>query len=339
MSVDTAECLAAADHLLAEGRVTAAIDLLTEAARPAENYELERRLIEIRHTGCTRTPEADAPAHWPPLHPDLFPDCGGVPEIDRAELTAEAMGSALVHHGSLLVRGVFPAHTAAQLKDDTDRALAAAAERRAVKGKKPTHSYFQPYDPPGSDLAVARAWQVDSGSVSVADAPRVAVHLMDAFEASGIVPIIADYFGEIPVLTGRKTIVRKVPADSKFEWHQDGQFLGDDLRVVNAWIPVTRCGSTAPGLAMIPRRLDRILSTGGDGQAFDWTVTPDNVEAFTGGAPVVYPEFEAGDALFFDDWLLHATGTRPGMTEDRYGVEAWFFASSHAVERWIPIQV
>lgn len=338
MSVDTAEHLAAADALLNQGDVTAAIDLLSDAARPAEAYDLERRLIEIRHAGCARTPADEVPAEWPPLVPDLF-EGQDVPEIERAELTAERLSSALLHHGSLLVRNVLDADTAALIRDDTDRALEAAAARREAPSPKPTSSWFQPYDPPGSDLAVARAWQVDSGSVSIADAPRVAVHLFDALHATGIVPVISEHFGEPAVLTGRKTIVRRVPPDSPFEWHQDGQFLGDDLRVVNAWIPVTPCGTDAPGLAIVPRRLDSILATGGDGLAFDWTVTADNVDDFTGGAPVVFPEFDAGDALFFDDWLLHATGTRPGMTAARYGIEAWFFASSHAVDRWLPIQV
>jgi len=338
MSVDTVERLETADALVREGHLTEAIDLLTDAVRAAEAYDLERRLIEIRHTACPRTPIDEAPAAWPPPVPDLF-EGQDVPEIDRAELTSELLSSALLHHGSLLVRNVLDPDTAALIRDDTDRALEAAAARRAAPTPKPTSSWFEPYDPPGSDLAVARAWQVDSGSVSIADAPRVAVHLFDALHHTGIVPVISEHFGEPAVLTGRKTIVRRVPHDSHFEWHQDGQFLGDDLRVVNAWIPVTPCGTDAPGLAIVPRRLDSILATGGDGLAFDWTVTPDNVEEFTGGAPVVFPEFDAGDALFFDDWLLHATGTRPGMTADRYGIEAWFFASSHAVDRWLPIQV
>ncbi|MGI9601907.1 MAG: phytanoyl-CoA dioxygenase family protein [Acidimicrobiales bacterium] len=339
MALDLAERIASADELVTTGRTDEAIALLTEIARSEPTYEIERHLIELRHAGCELTPREQAPPQWPPAYPDLFEGCDGVPEIGRADFTTEKLGSALVNYGSLLVRDVFDTDTTSQLLDDTDRALEAAAQRRAAPAPKPTNPYFQPYDPPGSDLAVARAWQVDSGSVSIADSPRVAVHLFDAFHESGILPTLGEYFGVPPVLTGRKTIVRKVPPDSKFEWHQDGQFLGDDLRVVNAWIPLNACGTEAPGLAIVPRRLDNILSTGGDGQAFDWTVTPDNVHEFTDGAPIVYPEFNAGDALFFDDWLLHATGTLPGMTESRYGVEAWFFASSHAVDRWIPIQV
>lgn len=339
MSVDVIDPLSAADELLAAGRVDDAIEALTEVARTAPSYDLERRLIEIRHHNCERTPVEAAPAQWPPQYPDLFPDCDGIPEIGRDELTAEILGSAVTHHGSLLVRDVFDTDVSERLRADTDRAIEAAHARRDAPRPKPTSPWFEPYDPPGSDFAMARAWQVDIGTISVADAPRVAVHLFDAFEESGLVPIIGDYFGERPILTGRKTIVRKVAADSKFEWHQDGQFLGDDLRVLNTWIPLTDCGTDAPGLAVVPRRLDSILATGGDGQAFDWTVTPDNVAEFTGGAPVLYPEFAAGDALLFDDWMLHATGTLPGMTKPRYGVEAWFFAGSHAVDRWIPIQV
>ena len=40
------------------------------------------------------------------------------------------------------------------------------------------------------------------------------------------------------------------------------------------------------------------------------------------------PVFEAGDALLFDHLFLHRTAVDPGMTRDRYAVEAWFLAPS-----------
>jgi hypothetical protein len=38
--------------------------------------------------------------------------------------------------------------------------------------------------------------------------------------------------------------------------------------------------------------------------------------------------FRPGDALLFDERNLHATACGPEMTENRYAIEAWFFAPS-----------
>lgn len=43
---------------------------------------------------------------------------------------------------------------------------------------------------------------------------------------------------------------------------------------------------------------------------------------------VTRPIFEPGDALIFDHLNLHRTAIDPGMTRDRYAIEAWFLAPS-----------
>jgi hypothetical protein len=76
--------------------------------------------------------------------------------------------------------------------------------------------------------------------------------------------------------------------------------------------------------------LDRIVATGTPGAVFDWDVSPDVVEQERGDVEIASPVFRAGDAIFFDQFLLHKTGTGPGFTEDRYALETWFFTpSSH----------
>ncbi len=63
-----------------------------------------------------------------------------------------------------------------------------------------------------------------------------------------------------------------------------GAFLGDDVRSLNVWLALSKCGRDAPGLDLVPRRFDRILETGSEGAAFSWTVAPDVVEREAGQA-------------------------------------------------------
>ena len=60
-------------------------------------------------------------------------------------------------------------------------------------------------------------------------------------------------------------------------WHQDGAFLGEGIRTVDAWFALSRCGRDAPGLEVIPVRLERVLPTGEAGTYFDWTVSPETI--------------------------------------------------------------
>ena len=54
-------------------------------------------------------------------------------------------------------------------------------------------------------------------------------------------------------------------------------------------------------------------------------------------APVVRPEFRAGDALLFDHLFLHSTAVTDAMVRERYAMETWFFAPSAYPEGQIPL--
>jgi ectoine hydroxylase-related dioxygenase (phytanoyl-CoA dioxygenase family) len=127
-----------------------------------------------------------------------------------------------------------------------------------------------------------------------------------------------------------------VPVDTGTDWHQDGAFLGDDIRTVNVWLTLTDCGEDAPGLDVVAKRLPGVLETGTKGAQFDWSVGPDLV-AEVAPNDVVRPPFRAGDALLFDQRNLHRTGVSPGMVRERYAVETWFFAPSSYPHDQIPI--
>ena len=76
-----------------------------------------------------------------------------------------------------------------------------------------------------------------------------------------------------------------------------------------------------------------------------WLAGPDGVrEASRGEAigraaetPIVRPAFEAGDALLFDELLLHSTAADPSMTATRYAIESWFFGGSAFPGEYAPL--
>ena len=104
--------------------------------------------------------------------------------------------------------------------------------------------------------------------------------------------------------------------------------MGGDIRSLNVWLSLSHCGDDAPGLDVVGAPARPTSSpTGTDGAWLDWTVGPGMVEQVAPGA-VVRPIFEPGDALIFDHMNLHRTAVDPGMTNDRYAIEAWFLAPS-----------
>jgi ectoine hydroxylase-related dioxygenase (phytanoyl-CoA dioxygenase family) len=160
--------------------------------------------------------------------------------------------------------------------------------------------------------------------------------VLDLLERKGLRDILSDYLGERPGLSVKKCTLRRVPVDTGTDWHQDGAFLGPDIRTVNVWLALTDCGVEAPGLDLVPKRLD-LLETGTEGAQFDWSVGPGVVERVSTDCGVVRPFFSAGDALLFDERHLHRTGVSPGMTTERYAIETWFFAPSRYPHPQVPI--
>ena len=158
----------------------------------------------------------------------------------------------------------------------------------------------------------------------------------EMLEGAGVRGLISDYLGERPAVTLKKSTLRKVPPLPHADWHQDGAFLGEGIRTINVWVTLSRCGDDAPGLDLVPRRLDHIAETGTGGAFFEWSVGPDTAAAEAGDVPIVRPVFEPGDALLFDELFLHRTATNAEMTRDRYALETWFFAPSLYPDDQIP---
>jgi hypothetical protein len=116
----------------------------------------------------------------------------------------------------------------------------------------------------------------------------------------------------------------RLPADFPYGWHQDGAFLGRGVRALDLWITLTSSGRDAPGLEVLPRRVERILSGGG---MFDWDISTPTIEKEFPGVRAAFPEFSPGDAMFIDHLTVHRAGQTPTMTETRHGIECWTFAA------------
>jgi hypothetical protein len=176
--------------------------------------------------------------------------------------------------------------------------------------------------------------------VFAGDSPRLLFDLLEVVGEAGVPDLVAAHLGEPPALSVKKTTLRRVTKEkSNAAWHQDGAFMGTDIRTVNLWLALSHCGDDAPGLDILPRRLDHIVETGTPGAVFDWSASPDMVERAAGETPVCRPIFEPGDALLFDHLFMHRTAASPHMTRDRHGVEMWFFAPSMYPPSQIPLVV
>jgi hypothetical protein len=335
---DAAVVIRTARDLEADGRVRDAIDMLMEANRTLRDPEIERMLVILRHGLVVDSEPPSGLDNWPREMPDPFPGVDGPPEIELAELTGDVLGGAIVNHGCLLVRGFATAEEAASLTTSIDRAFEACDARNSGTPLEQTAPWFVPFNPREQySLAVGERWWVrNGGGVWTADSPRCMFEVLDVMARKGLRQVLTDYLGEPPALSVKKCTLRRVPVDTGTDWHQDGAFLGPDIRTVNVWLTLTDCGVDAPGLDVVPKRLP-LVETGTEGAQFDWSVGPGVVDRVAGDAGVVRPVFRAGDALLFDDRHLHRTGVSRGMTIERYAIETWFFAPSHYPHPQVPI--
>jgi hypothetical protein len=335
---DAAAALRAAHELEAQGRARDAIDLLMQTNRTLSDPEIERVLVTLRHGLLVDTVPAPGLDEWPRAMADPFPAVDGPPEIGLEDLTGDILGGAIVNHGCLLVRGFATPEESTELTRSIDRAFEACDARNSGVPLEQTAPWFVPFNPrPDYPLTVGERWWVrNGGGVWTADSPRAMFEVLDLMERKGLRRVLTDYLGEPPGLSVKKCTLRRVPVDTGTDWHQDGAFLGSDIRTVNVWLTLTDCGVDAPGLDLVPKRLP-LVETGTEGAQFDWSVGPGVVERVAGDHGVVRPTFRAGDALLFDDRHLHRTGVSPGMSIERYAIETWFFAPSHYPHPQVPI--
>jgi hypothetical protein len=332
--------IATAEQAAAEGRLWDAIAAYSEAEASAPDPGLEREIIHLRHRAAITADAAPGPADWPPALDDPFPHVEGPPEIGPEQLSTELVGGSLVHHGSVIVRSLLAPEVIAPLVEGVDAAFAECDAFMAGGSPDPDSPWFAPFEPePPYRLGHRRAWVREGGAIWAAESPRLCIQLLDTYRAFGFDRVVDDWFGERAVLSINKFTVRRVGPDAPVAWHQDGSFMGPDARALNVWIALSDCGGPAdvPGLEIVPHRVDHLVETGTPGAWLDDGIAPDRVEAVAGEGGTMRPVFAAGDALIFDERLVHSTGGGPDMRGTRYAVESWFFPPSTFPPGYVPL--
>jgi len=137
------ELFAKAERLVAANRGLEAIDLLTDANRTSPHFEIEARLVQLRHDAFDSVPVSSGLRDWPPTAPDLFPDVE-LPEVAPQDFTAATLRSGILRHGCLVVRGLVPPARVRQLRDDIDAAMT-AFESRERDSRANSTPWFVPF--------------------------------------------------------------------------------------------------------------------------------------------------------------------------------------------------
>lgn len=333
---DHMDAIESAERYRNAGRVLDAVDVLAAAYRQRPSTDLARRIIRLRHEAVQTGAAEVGRDSWPPTFPDPFPQLAGIPEITPEALTTDVLGGSILHHGGVIVRGFVSPERAAELHA---RVVAALADRDAYgDAESGSLGAYAPFEADAPSVPTERAWVREVGGMLLADAPDLMLDLMDLFRASGAVDAITGYLGERPAFSYNKCVLRRL-RESSPTWHQDGAFMGDGIRSVDLWLSLSSCGgdAPAPGLDLVPKRIDDILETGTKGSTFPNSIGQGVIDEVAADAPPQTPAFEPGDAILFDERFVHRSSAGRTFTADRYAVESWFFAPSRFPERYVPI--
>ena len=334
-----ATVLEEADEMVRAGRIGDAIDRLTAANRVHRDPAVEIRALALRCDAVKAIDPGPGSSPWPPVYDDPFPDAVGcLPEVDVTDLSAELMGGAVAHHGGLIVRNLLASEDAGRVLDGILRAKAQLDRVDDDVSDDEGASWYHTF--PEMQGPNTRARVQRRGGIWMADSPANTALILDLLTSSGVIGAVAGHLGERPCFSLQKSTLRCVaPVFTLSGWHQDGAFLGSDVRTMNVWTALSPCGGDrpTPGLEVVPKRLHEILSI--EGRQGLISIAPEVLDQVSADAPPVRPTFEAGDGLIFDERFLHQTYLHENMSEPRYAVECWFFAPSHPSPEYLPFLV
>jgi hypothetical protein len=334
-----------ADALAQQGDWREAVEQLCATNKRAPSVSLERKLVDWRLQAHRALSWPVPSSPWAGEWEESRASKPGIYEINASDFNARTLAKGVLGHGALIVRGLISTEAIDYLKECIENSIK-ARENEGPTDDSPWN-YRSPYitgEPTkfatkSAQDAEKRA-KVKKGSIWVAESPRTMQRLIELYGEIGMREVLSEYFGEAPSLSVRKWVLRKIePIKMSTGWHQDGRFMGTDFHSVNLWLPLSECGegTKAAGIELIPTPTRQILETGTRGAPFQWTVGNDIVEELTHELPICLPHFSPGDALFFDHYNLHRTEFGEHLTEPRYAVENWFFASSSIPAKQMPI--
>jgi Phytanoyl-CoA dioxygenase (PhyH) len=314
----------------------AEIERLYELNRSSPSVEQERMLLHLRNLLGIRllTRGVEDPGF-----PD--PDYGALPngsplvEIEPRDLTASLVRAAILRSGCVLVRGLIDRDRAREMARQIDRSFRERARHDADKSFN--DRYYVPFEhDPRRGVRLLREWIKEGGGVLAVDSPMLSFEMGEALRGTGLPELVQGYLREPPLVAGDKTTLRKAEPKVSGAWHQDGKFMGE-VKALNLWLALSHCGDDAPGLDLVPRRLEEHVATQTDEAMMPNQVSQRAAEEAAAGRPILRPVFEPGDALLFDELFLHKTASEPIMRKPRYAIENWFFGVSGFPSNYVPL--
>jgi hypothetical protein len=271
---------------------------------------------------ATASPIGPAPL---PVRTDRV-DLDFPPRIPRPQLDAEALRRGIDSAGCVFVPSLLDEEVAVGLATDIERVF--RAYDRHGGGEGTGDPWFDAFIPGPGLIHSTRPWLRQGGGIFTPDSPRMADRWFGLTTSLGVVQLVTDFFGEVPVTSLDKCALRRINSGDGIEWHQDGAFLGIGSGALNLWVSLSDT-QEAPGLDIVSHRFTEVVEPGTGGAGYDWSVGPDVVAKLAESWPVAQPHFRPGDALIFDGMLLHrTTQPPPALSRTRYAIETWFFRPS-----------
>ena len=311
---------------------------LEQANEAGRSVERDRELRQLRHQAGIEA------VRVPPPRPELVDPAPasparGVeskcPEVTPDELTPELLRAAILEAGCLLVRDLMPDEDALTMADGIEQAFSTRVALRE-NGGTDADGFYDELVPEEPYTVDKRDWIEEGGGVLAVDSPKLLTDMLSAFNRAGLPRVIEGYLGEEALISADKCTLRKATPDVPGAWHQDGAFMGD-VRAMNVWLSLSRCGDVAPGMDLVPTRLDDFVPMGTEGTWLETQVSDAVAQEAAGEIGIVRPVFNPGDALLFDDKFLHQTGSDPDMPNPRYAIESWFFGASAFPPIYVPL--
>jgi len=246
-----------------------------------------------------------------------------IPVVSYCSLSYELLADAMSNHGTLIIKGGLKPSDVSALKAGVVSARAARESGCEGGGGRMHYSALQSGQNQGRSHMIKR-------SVYLPEAPAVLTDFLSVLYDGKFKSLIRKYLLGAASFSVEKSVLRVAEPDDSdkwdFAWHQDGAFLGENIRSLNMWVALTDCGVDAPSLDIVTNRYNEVLPTGTD-RAFDsWALGPELVASEIEKNGYEHLIVEAGDVVLFDHLNVHRTGMLKGMTQDRYAIECWFFS-------------
>ena len=203
------------------------------------------------------------------------------PRSPASELTAGLLRAGILRDGCLLVRGLVPRDDALRLAEEIDRAF--GERERHEAGSPVTEGYYEEFGPHTRfGPVVGRGWIEQGGGVLAADSPKLNFAMMELFRAAALPRLASEYLGEPALISVHKTTLRKADPVGPRRLASGWLLHGREVRSLNLWLSLSRCGDALPGLDIVPRRLDQYVATATEEAVLDYTISQQKAEEAAG---------------------------------------------------------